>query len=344
MNVIHEPDDYAPLSGALCVFASPIVFMEPERCTSWPWIGHIPFGFWVMDAIRPEILVELGTHTGTSYLAFCQAVRHLRLATACFAVDTWRGDPQSGFYGEEVFAELQLYHEPRYGDFSRLIRSTFDEALGHFADQSIDLLHIDGYHLYEKVKHDFTSWLPKLSRRGVVLFHDINVREGDFGAWRLWEEISSTYPSFTFLHSHGLGVLATGPEQSAPVRKLLSLRNDDPQLISGVRRFFERLGGRLSDQLRNNEILAEQACLKDELSIQRKQNEELNALLKRNGGETSRLRTELDRRLDKIRSLEAERSQYQQDITHLQSHLGNRDELIDQLAKKVRSGTPTSSV
>ncbi|MBV9198904.1 MAG: glycosyltransferase, partial [Alphaproteobacteria bacterium] len=111
--------------------------------------------------------------------------------------------------------------------------------------------------------------------------------------------------------------------------------NDDPQLISGVRRFFERLGGRLSDQLRNNEILAEQACLKDELSIQRKQNDELNALLERNGGETSRLRTELDRRLDKIRSLEAERSQYQQDITHLQSHLGDRDKLIDQLAKKV---------
>jgi hypothetical protein len=44
-----------------------------------------------------------------------------------------------------------------------LIRSTFDDALGYFADGSLDLLHIDGRHLNNDVAHDFETWLPKLT-------------------------------------------------------------------------------------------------------------------------------------------------------------------------------------
>src|SRR5262249_20140368 len=186
--------------------------------------------------------VELGCHSGNSYASFAQAVQSLGLSTACYGVDTWHGDPHAGFFDESVFEEGSGYHDRRFSTFSRLFGSTFDHALGHFADGGIDLIHLDGYHTFESVSHDFESWRPKLGPRSVVLCHDINVREGDFGAWRLWERLRNEYPSFEFLHGHGLGVLGTGSELPPAVQWLLSLRAGDAERLNRVRSFFSRLG------------------------------------------------------------------------------------------------------
>src|SRR5262249_29827306 len=150
------------------------------------WIEHVPFAFWLVDVLRPRAIVELGTHNGVSYSAMCQAVKSLELTTSCFAVDTWKGDGHTGFYSENVYHNLATFHDQRYGAFSRLLRSSFDEALNQFEDGSIDLLHIDGMHTYEAVRHDYESWLPKLSTNAIVLFHDTNVLDSDFGVFQLW--------------------------------------------------------------------------------------------------------------------------------------------------------------
>ena len=220
----------------------PIVFQEPLRAVHPPsWLDYTPFAFWITDALRPDAFVELGCQSGNSYSSFAQAVQTLGLSTVCSAVDTWQGDPQAGFFDATVFEEWAAYHQ-RFSAFSRLIKATFDEALEHFSDASIDLLHIDGCHTFEAVSHDFETWRPKMSQRGVVLCHDIAVRDSDFGAWRLWERLRDEYPSFEFRHGHGLGVLGIGRDFPEAVEWLFSLRARSKEDANHVRLFFSRLG------------------------------------------------------------------------------------------------------
>jgi predicted O-methyltransferase YrrM len=183
-----------------------IEFNPKSLQTPNAWVGHMPFAYWLIEKLKPSTFVELGTHTGNSYFSFCQSIQENKIKTKAFAVDTWQGDAHAGSYNESIFDVVNRTNLD-YISFSTLLRTTFDSALEKFEDGSIDLLHIDGLHTYEAVKHDFETWLPKMSSRGVVLFHDTNVRRDDFGVYQLWSEISSKYNSLEFFHSNGLGIL-----------------------------------------------------------------------------------------------------------------------------------------
>lgn len=248
-------------------------FRRPRRLTDVDcWHLHIPFAFAVVETLGPRRIVELGTHKGDSYCAFCQAVDELGLEAACYAVDSWEGDAHAGYYGPEVLADLAAHHDPLYGRFSRLVKSLFDEALSFFDDGSVDLLHIDGCHTYEAVKHDFEAWLPKVSGRGIVLLHDTNVREREFGVWRLWEEVRYRFPHFEFPFGSGLGVLAPGKPDPAMAAFFEEGRANGPALAA----LFHRLGENIL-LVRENEKakgeLARFAAATEELSRALKEKE-----------------------------------------------------------------------
>jgi O-antigen biosynthesis protein len=241
------------------LFWEPVRLVPPE-----PWVGHIPFAFWLVKALRPEIFVELGTHTGNSFSAFCQAIAAFAIPGRAFAIDTWKGDEHAGSYGEEVFEDLAAFNNAHYLGFATLLRKTFDDARGYFADASIDLLHIDGMHSYEAVKHDFEHWRTGLSNRAVVVFHDINVRERGFGVWLLWRELSLQYPAFQFDHSHGLGVLGVGPEQAPQLRRLYEMDRDQ-HAAAGVRRWFSSRGVAFQYLAQLSSVSVERARQQNEL-------------------------------------------------------------------------------
>ncbi len=200
------------------------------------WHGHVAFAHWLVDVMRPRMIVELGTERGISFAAMCHAVAALGIPASCFAVDTWQGDAHTGHYDDTIFQSVNAFNEAHYSGFAKLLRCTFDEALGRFEPGSIDLLHIDGLHTYDAVRHDFETWLPKVSDRGVILFHDIAIRTGDFGVWKLWAELQERYPTFSFEHSAGLGVLAPGSTPPAAIRTLCGIGS--PAEAEQVRRSF----------------------------------------------------------------------------------------------------------
>ena len=240
---------------SLAQIASPMLaplFRRPRR-TGQPsgWWGHVPFAFWITALCEPRILVELGTHHGVSYAAFCEAVLCAGLPTRCYAIDHWKGDAHAGRFGDEVYEELSAFNTAAYGTFSVLIRADFDDALCHFEDGSIDLLHIDGLHTYEAVRHDYEAWRPKLSSRAVLLFHDTNVRRDDFGVHRLFAELAAEFPHFEFLHGHGLGLIAHGAQVPAAVARLCGAGVSDLGLR--LRERFATLGEVWEGQAREQE-------------------------------------------------------------------------------------------
>ena len=140
-----------------------------------PWSGHRLFGYDLIANLKPNVVVELGSFYGCSMFAFAQAVKDLKLDTVLYGVDLW-----------ETFDKFteQDYKEDIYGAFLRvketcfsqqhvkMMKMTFDQAAEYFEEGSIDILHIDGSHFYEDVKHDFEIWSPKLKKNSSVLIHD----------------------------------------------------------------------------------------------------------------------------------------------------------------------------
>ncbi len=214
---------------------SPKLIVSPSY-----WVGHLPFAHFVIQETNPKIFVELGTHSGNSYFSCCQAVQDNDLSTQCYAVDTWQGDEHVGQYGEDVFKHVNAHNQMHYNSFSQLLRMTFDDALNCFADGSINLLHIDGLHFYDAVRHDFETWLPKLAPGGVIMFHDTNIRDHDFGVWKLWGELQAVYPHhLEFFHSCGLGVLQLN---NPPDDKKISWLTNDPLKQNPMVAYFSALG------------------------------------------------------------------------------------------------------
>ena len=246
------------------------------------WIPHIPFAFYLVEVLKPRLIVELGTYSGNAYFAFCQAANHLSPETRCFAVDTWKGDIHVGAYGNEVYERVKAINEAHFSEISTLLKMPFDDALSTFADRSIDLLHIDGTHTYEAVSHDFASWLPKLNSRGVVLLHDTRVEREGFGVKRFFDEIKSRYPNVEFPFGEGLAVICTGDDPPQAIIELISVVARDNFLL----KIFEVLG--------NNILLTrERDLFREEVLKMRKLTVELNLQIREKSGEVKKLQKKL---------------------------------------------------
>jgi len=215
-------------------------FQKPKHLVESSWLEHAPFAFWLINNLKPKKIVELGSFNGFSLFCFCQALKQAGLVgSQIYAIDTWQGDDHTSYYGDDIFNNVTETASRDYADTCKLVRSTFDNALVEFDDNSIDLLHIDGLHTYEAVKHDFESWLPKLTKNAVILFHDTNVFIKDFGVWKFWSEITQSYKGFNFLHGFGLGILSlNGGDDS----KLTPFFTASEQEVNEIRNIYSTIG------------------------------------------------------------------------------------------------------
>src|SRR3984893_6928331 len=329
---------------------SPASFWSPEQVgPQIAWLEHAPFAFWLVEALRPNLIVELGTHGGFSYFSLCQAVQSSHLDSRCYAVDTWKGDEHAGFYGEEVFRQVEDHNRQHYLAFSTLIRSTFDEALPHFSDGSIDLLHIDGRHTFIDVKHDFSTWQLKLSERAVVLFHGTNVRQRNFGVSKLWENLCHSFPHFEFLHGNGLGVLGVGQHLPDQVRTLFSL-TDNAEAATNIRNGYARLGSAVTLQFMANQlnpIIDQQkkelvqwsvnaAALREDIASRTAEGTRLAEQIATQSNELVRLRENITLRIAEETRLREQTATQSNELARLRDALDRRTAQISQLEQQLQ--------
>lgn len=209
------------------------------------WIGHAPFMKFVIRELKPKIFVELGVHNGFSYFVGCQAIKECGISANAFAVDHWEGDSQAGYFENSVYQGV-LQINSKYSEFSTLLKSSFSNALKSFENESIDLLHIDGFHSYESVREDFNTWLPKMSKDGIIFLHDIHVRRDTFGVYKFWEEVKENFRTMELVGSHGLGVVFCGKIPKGKLSALFEIsESGDQAQIHGT-------FGSISDQVLQN--------------------------------------------------------------------------------------------
>jgi predicted O-methyltransferase YrrM len=233
----NDPISSAEYQMLPSVFA--MRFMPKRLTQSIDWHGHLCFAAWLLELVQPQSIVELGVFRGDSLSTFAQASRELGISPNIMGVDTWAGDETTGKYSEEVYADLRDHFATNYPSV-RLFRGFFDDALPTVPVASVDVLHIDGSHLYDDVKHDYETWLSRMSERGVILFHDVTVENGTFGTKRFWDEVRVQFPSFSFDHSNGLGVLLCGPNQPERLRRIA----EDRAYCEVVKAVFELTGAK----------------------------------------------------------------------------------------------------
>ena len=211
-------------------FLTPAALWAPDHLPASPWVEHAPLAFWLVEALRPRSVVEIGVGDGLSYFCFCQAIDRLRLDARIVGIDPFTG-------ADDAYRAVAGLNR-RYEAFSTLARMPEPVARRDFAPGSVDLLHIDLADA-SAMAAAFDDWRPMLSDDAVVLLHGVNARpEGD-AAQRFFDELRARYPAFLAPAGEGLGLVVPGGAVPPALQPLLK---DAPRRQDRAGKLFATLG------------------------------------------------------------------------------------------------------
>ncbi|WP_422138227.1 hypothetical protein [Endozoicomonas sp. ALC020] len=221
-NIIDTSNSILPTLSSKAMFWRPRYLEESE------WLEHIPFYFWLTEALEPARILETEMSAASSYFALCQAVDKLNLETLCHATVS------SNF---DNYQKINDYNHEHYQEFSLISKESGKELINEYDNNSIDLflLKYNNAILFDKGLMD--KWQKKLSEKSVVLVHGSQKKE----LKPICRKLKDTYPTFEFTHGNGLLLVAFGQEQTARVQSLCNRgsNNSGNRVLHDV---YRRLG------------------------------------------------------------------------------------------------------
>ena len=132
------------------------------------WTSQKELSFLHETAKEMETIVEIGSWKGRSTEALLSGTKG-----TVYAVDHFLGSKGEELQHKEAKEDI-VYNQflANVGKHKNLkvLRMSSEEAVKQFADKSVDMVFIDGEHIYEGVKKDIELWLPKAKK--VICGHD----------------------------------------------------------------------------------------------------------------------------------------------------------------------------
>ncbi|MCE7520557.1 hypothetical protein LZG37_20670 [Halomonas titanicae] len=220
------------------------MFWQPDYREASPWLEHLPFLFWLVEALRPQQAVGLGVES-VAHFAVCQAASRLRLGTRCFMVGVQHEEDAASKQDAEA---IRAYAADHFSTISQWLEATSTRAIDQFDEGSVDLLLLHVEADDNSVDYLLDRWLSKLSTQGVVVVPGVARREPGCLVFRAFETLKARYPHFVFHHAGGLGVIAVGNNLPSLLKNLLSSLESaaSTQVVQDV---FARLGRSCQDKL-----------------------------------------------------------------------------------------------
>jgi len=167
--------------------------------------------------VRPRAMLEIGTATGGSLLAF---TRVSAPDAHVLSVDL----PHGAFGGGYPMWKVPLY-KAFATDHQRLdlirgnshSQQTFAEVEARLKGRPLDFLFIDGDHTYDGVQADFEQYKSLVRPGGLIAFHDIAPPHSDSAAIddpgdvpQFWTDLTARQPSRAFIDPNSRGCFGIG--------------------------------------------------------------------------------------------------------------------------------------
>lgn len=128
--------------------------------------------------------VEFGVARGASFLVYVTNLLDKAKGKAvCFDINNFDEQRQVITHLRKEGFDVDFWHEDA------------NKMTDMYLNESLELIHIDGWHDYEHVKLDFEKWYPKVKKGGVILLHDTMLHDGCI---QLRKELEKEYNLKTF--------------------------------------------------------------------------------------------------------------------------------------------------
>lgn len=156
---------------------------------------------------KPQVILEIGTARGGVLYGLSQLANDHALLVSIDLPHARNGGGQTS-QERELFASFgpptQVFRFIPGNSLSCVTKESLRRVLG---GRVIDVIFIDGEHLYGAVRSDFEMYQEFLSTEGIIALHDIVLTPDEWGAGNevgiYWSELSSVYKSLAIIDPQG---------------------------------------------------------------------------------------------------------------------------------------------